>query len=123
MAKLPDEIPELKVHYAGMSKGYEIRKKTGDFPFTAWEAGEIIRRVEAYSPWIPVSEGLPKKTGEYLVFPSQKHCPTLWYQDGWYWYDHQDDAIQETVGYCEDPILEVTHYKPIVLPGENDGKM
>ena len=42
------ELPELKSYYAGMSKGYVIRKKKGDFPFTASEAGEIVRRYKAY---------------------------------------------------------------------------
>ncbi len=41
-------LPELKSHYAGMSKGYVICKKKGDFPFTASEAGEIVRRCKAY---------------------------------------------------------------------------
>ncbi|KKM25494.1 hypothetical protein LCGC14_1594350 [marine sediment metagenome] len=42
------ELPELKSYYAGMSKGYVIREKKGDFPFTASEAGEIVRRCKAY---------------------------------------------------------------------------
>jgi len=42
------ELPELKSHYAGMSKGYVIRRKKGDFPFTASEAGEVVRRCKAY---------------------------------------------------------------------------
>ncbi len=60
--------------------------------------------------WIPVSEGSPKKTGAYLVLPHIKHCPVLWYQDGWYWFNHQEDAISDTIGYCEEPIPEITHF-------------
>lgn len=66
--------------------------------------------------WIPVTEKLPEKTGEYLVFPYIEHCSVLWYQDGWFWYDHQDDAISDSIGYCEDPIPEITHWKSIILP-------
>lgn len=67
--------------------------------------------------WISVSERLPEKTGVYLVLPHHEHNPTLWYQDGWYWYDQQDDAICETIGHNSDePIFEVTHWKLIILP-------
>lgn len=72
------------------------------------------------SSWIKVEDGLPEETGEYLVLPYHKHCPTLWYQDGWYWYDEVDDAISETIGhYTEKPIFKVTHWMPIPeLPKE-----
>lgn len=63
--------------------------------------------------WIPVSEGLPEETGEYLVLPHIENCPVLWYQDRWYWYNHQDDAISDTIGYCEEPIPEITHWMKI----------
>ena len=59
------ELPELESYYADMSKGYVIRKKKGDFPFTASEGGEIIRRCKAY-------EGLVAENGE-----QKKHIEAL----------------------------------------------
>ncbi len=60
----------------------------------------------AACPWVPVSERLPDKTWTYLVLPHHKHCPTLWYQDGWYWYDDADDSIDEAP-------FQPTHWMPI----------
>lgn len=67
--------------------------------------------------WIPVEEGLPKKTGSYLVLPYHKHCPTLWYQKGWYWYNAFDDCVESELPNNE-PLPKVTHYRPIILPPE-----
>ncbi|KKL53578.1 hypothetical protein LCGC14_2274060 [marine sediment metagenome] len=50
------ELPELKSHYAGMSKGYVIRRKKGDFPFTTSEAGEIVRRCKAYEELVKLKQ-------------------------------------------------------------------
>lgn len=77
---------------------------------------ELEAEIEKHR-WIPVNERLPEETGVYLVLPFHEHCPTLWYQDGWYWYDHQDDAISDTFGHNSDePLFEVTYWKPIILP-------
>ncbi len=54
------ELPELESYYADMSKGYVIRKKKGDFPFTASEGGEIIRRCKAYEGLVEVLNNLSK---------------------------------------------------------------
>lgn len=64
--------------------------------------------------WIPASERLPTETGEYLVLPAIKHCPTLWFQGGWYWYDRTDDAICETIGHnMDEPLPTITHWMPL----------
>lgn len=65
--------------------------------------------------WIPVGKRLPKKTGEYFVLPRIKHCPSLWFQDGgWFWYDHTDDCISDTIRHR--PIPVITHWRLITLP-------
>lgn len=86
----------------------------GEGPIGWTKAEAIAAWNHRASPWVAVEDGLPEKTGEYLVLPHIKHCPTLWYQDGWYWYDENEDTISETIGHWKDePIPTITHWMPI----------
>ncbi len=101
MDELQKRIEELEERLEAKQLTLEIFKNERD----------ILRE---RTRWISVNERLPEKTGEYLILPYVRHLPTLWWQDGWYWYDRTDDAISDTVGHnMEDPLPVVTHWKPI----------
>lgn len=103
MAKLPELEKYLlyKRHY-----GVRAKTKHGTPPadgLTKAQAAEIIHRVEAYNPWIPVSERLPEKPIKAI---------TLW----------ESGNIIVVKDFGKKQYRGVTHWMPIVLPGENDGK-
>ena len=75
---------------------------------SCWQALAIIDQLRKENAWIPVSERLPEKNGDYLV---------LW-----------DTGVLEKIHfapkfstfYMKTNVSKVTHWKPISLPSSEE---
>ena len=91
---------------------------------TKAEANEIIRWVEQYNPWIPVSERLPKK-GKCLVLCEGKIHEVVIRVTEDEWEDAEGVSYLKDTAACDIRHLGcvllghdecITHWKPIILP-------
>ena len=114
-----EEIDKLKeLLLDGMVEAVTMRETGFDIDTAAFanflmENGETFADVPETNvgKWIPVSERLPKETGEYIVvIEDVEKSTSLWYsvyRNGWY--DFNDDEYA-------DPYNNVTHWMPLPEP-------
>ena len=67
--------------------------------------GNDCHVLQAYQPWIPVSERLPEKMVEVLTYREKGYCKVLRFENDCKWYDSYNEWENN-----------VTHWKPLPEP-------
>ena len=95
------KLPKLKYHFSNLNYS-AIIEPLDESKLTVAQATEIIRRVEQYNPWIPVSERLPDVGQTVDVWLDLKTRVT-----SFKWSSYWKGAFAPH---------SITHWKPIILP-------
>ena len=91
--------------------------------FTEAQAAEVIRRVEAYNPWIPVSERLPEvpvgppNASSEIFLLIYKTMPCLGRYNNFEGWRINGVRFHKRLNQ-----KDITHWKPIVLPEQKELK-
>ena len=87
--------------------------------FGAWYADHLIASGVTIQKWIPVTERLPDKNGEYLCRWINKSVSDAEYESTYgsfgYWFDFWEDEDKKWIAYDG-----ITHWMPLPLDPEGE---